>query len=90
LLALRHAARQVDAIELDPDVPELLRGELREFAGGLYDRPEVRVHRAEARAFVQRAHETWDVIDISLVGSFAASTVGVGAVSENYLYTRSF
>jgi hypothetical protein len=88
LLALRHAARQVDAVELDPNVPELLRGEFREFAGGLYDRPEVRVHRAEARAFVQRAQETWDVIDLSLVGSFAASTVGVGAVSENYLYTR--
>jgi Spermidine synthase len=87
LLALRHAARQVDAVELDPNVLELLRGEFREFAG-LYDRPEVRVHRAEARAFVQRAHGAWDIIDLSLTGSFAASTVGVGAVSENYLYTR--
>ena len=88
LLALRHAARQVDAVELDPNVPELLRGEFRDFAGGLYDRPEVRVHRAEARAFVQAAHGTWDVIDLSLVDSFAASAVGVGAVNENYLYTR--
>lgn len=88
LLALRHAARQVDAVELNPNVPELLRGEFRDFAGGLYDRPEVRVHRAEARAFVQAARETWDVIDLSLVDSFAASAVGVGAVNENYLYTR--
>jgi SAM-dependent methyltransferase len=88
LLALRHAARQVDAVELDPNVLELLREEFRDLAGRLYDRPEVRVHRAEARAFVQRAREAWDVIDLSLVGSFAASTVGVGAVSENYLYTR--
>jgi spermidine synthase len=88
LLALRHAARQVDAVELDPNVPKLLRGEFRDFAGGLYDRPDVRVHRAEARAFVQAAHETWDVIDLSLVDSFAASAVGVGAVNENYLYTR--
>src|SRR5436189_2270206 len=46
LLALPHAARQVDAVELDPNVPELLRGEFRDFAGGLYDRSEVRVHRA--------------------------------------------
>jgi SAM-dependent methyltransferase len=88
LLALRHAARQVDAVELNPNVPALLRGEFREFAGGLYDRPEVRVHRAEARAFVQAARGTWDVIDLSLVDSFAASAVGVGAVNENYLYTR--
>ena len=88
LLALRHAARQVDAVELNPNVAELLRGELHDFAGGLYDRPDVRVHRAEARAFVQAAPETWDVIDLSLIDSFAASAVGVGAVSENYLYTR--
>lgn len=88
LLALRHAARQVDAVELDSNVPELLRGKFRDFAGGLYERPEVRVHHAEARAFVQAARATWDVIDLSLVDSFAASAVGVGAVSENYLYTR--
>ena len=67
MLALRHAARQVDAVELDPNVPELLRGEFHDFVGGLYDRPEVRVHHAEARAFVQAAHGTWDVIDLSLV-----------------------
>ncbi len=88
LLALRHAARQVDAVELDPNVLQLLRGEFRDFAGGLYDRPDVRVHRADARAFVQAAHEKWNVIDLSLVDSFAASAVGVGAVGENYLYTR--
>jgi hypothetical protein len=88
LLALRHAARQVDAVELDPNVPALLRGKFHDFAGGLYDRPDVRVHRAEARAFVQAAHGTWDVIDLSLVDSFAASAVGVAAVNENYLYTR--
>jgi spermidine synthase len=88
LLALRHAAKQVDAVELDPNVLQLLRGEFRDFAGGLYDRPEVRVHRADARAYVQATHEKWNVIDLSLVDSFAASAVGVGAVGENYIYTR--
>ena len=88
LLALRHAAWQVDAVELDPNVPQLLRGEFRDFAGGLYDRPEVRLHREDARAFVQAARENWNVIDLSLVDSFAASAVGVGAGGENYLYTR--
>ncbi len=87
LLALRHGARQVDAVELDPNVLNLLRGRLRSFTGALYDRPEVRIHRAEARAFVQAANETWDVIDLSLVDSFAASAAGVGAVGESYLYT---
>jgi SAM-dependent methyltransferase len=88
LLALRHGAQQVDAVELDPNVPQLLRREFRDFAGGLYDRPEVSVHHAEARAFVQAARARWDVIDLTLVDSFAASAVGAGAVGENFLYTR--
>ena len=88
LLALRHGAQRVDAVEIDPNVPQLLRGEFRDFAGGLYDRPEVRIHRADVRAFVQAAQGTWDVIDLSLVDSFAGSAVGLGAVGENYLYTR--
>ena len=88
LLALRHGAQQVDAVELDPNVLELLHGKFRGFAGALYDRPEVRAHRAEARAFVQAARRTWDIIDLSLLDSLAASVVGVGAVGENYLYTR--
>lgn len=88
LLALRHAARQVDAVELDAKVLELVRRTFRDFSGMLYDQPEVRVHRAEARGFMEAASGTWDVIELSLVDSFAAAAVGVGAVGENYLYTR--
>ena len=88
LLALRHAARQVDAVELDANVLDLLRRTFREFSGALYDRPEVRVHRAEARSFMEAASGAWDVVDLSLVDSFAAAAGGVGAVGENYLYTR--
>lgn len=88
LLALRHHARQVDAVELNRNVLDLLHGEFRNFVGGLYDRPGVRVHRAEARTFVQSSRENWDVIDLSLVDSFAGSAMGAGAVAENYLYTR--
>lgn len=88
LTALRHGAQQVDAVELNADVPELLRREFHNFAGGLYDRPEVRLHRAEARAFVQAARESWDVLDLTLLDSFAGSAMGLSAVGENYLYTR--
>lgn len=88
LLALRHGARQVDAVEVDPNVPELLHGQFHDFVGGLYDRPEVRVHLAEARAFVQASHTNWDVIYLPLSGSLAGSTMGVGAVVESYLDTR--
>ena len=88
LMALRHGALRVDAVELNPNVPELLRSEFRDFVGGLYDRPEVRLQRADARAFVQTARGTWDIMDLTLLDSFAGSAVGLSAVGENYLYTR--
>lgn len=88
LLALRHGARHVDAVELDANVVGLLRNTLRDFSGGLYDRSDVDVHIAEGRAFLESADEQWDVIDISLVDSFAAAAVGLGAVNETYLYTQ--
>jgi SAM-dependent methyltransferase len=88
LLALRHGARHVDAIELDPNVVRLLREALRQFSGALFDRADVHVHVAEGRAFLESVDEHWDVIDISLVDSFAAAAVGLGAVNETYLYTQ--
>lgn len=88
LLALRHGARRVDAVELDANIVQLLRETYRDFSGALYKRPEVRIHVADGRAFLEAARRQWDVIDISLVDSFAAAAVGLGAVNESYLYTR--
>lgn len=88
LLALRHGARHVDAVELDPNVVRLLRENFHQFSGGLYDRTDVHVHVAEGRAFLESSEEQWDVLDISLVDSFAAAAVGLGAVNESYLYTQ--
>lgn len=88
LLALRHGAQRVDAVEVDANVVRLLREAFRDFSGGLYDRPDVHVHVAEGRAFLESAPAQWDVIDISLVDSFVAAAVGLGAVNESYLYTK--
>ncbi|HXY52640.1 MAG TPA: hypothetical protein VEI01_24560 [Terriglobales bacterium] len=88
LLALRHGAQRVDAVELDANVIGLLRETFRDFSGAFYDRPDVQVHLAEGRAFLEATPTQWDVIDISLVDSFAAAAVGLGAVNESYLYTR--
>src|SRR3712207_6852078 len=49
LLALRHGAGRVDVVEPDDSVADLLRGELAGFAGGILDRPEVRLHIDSAR-----------------------------------------
>ena len=52
LQALYHSAASIDAVELDHNVIDLVRQRFHEFAGDLYTRPEVHVHEAEARGFV--------------------------------------
>jgi spermidine synthase len=87
LQALFHGAERIDAVELNPQVIALVETEHRDFAGGLYGLPEVRVHAAEARSFVARGPARWDLIQIPLLDSFGAAVTGAHSLSESYLYT---
>lgn len=85
--ALWHGAGRVDAVELNPQVLELVADEFAGFSGGLYRRPDVAVHRAEARGFLAGATRRWDLIQVALLDSFTASAAGTHALSESHLYT---
>jgi spermidine synthase len=87
LLALYHRAPRIDAIELNAQFVRLVRERHADFAGGLYNRPEVRVHVAEARSFVIRSGERYDLIQLPLLDSFAAAASGTLSLSESYIYT---
>ena len=87
LQAIVHHAARIDAVELNPQVVRLVAATHADFAGGIYRRPEVRIHVAEARSFVAGATARWDLIQIPLLDSLAASTAGVHGLSEGYLYT---
>ncbi len=87
LRALRHGAVAVDAVELDPVVAELMTRPLAEFAGEVYGQRGVRLHVAEARAFVARTSERYDLVQVALVDGFGAATAGLHALDESFLYT---
>ena len=87
LQAVYHGAAKTDAVELDPNVADLLTGELREFSGWEYLQDRVSLHIADARAFVAARPERYDLIQVSLVDSAGAASAGVYALSESYLYT---
>ncbi|HIE50906.1 MAG TPA: SAM-dependent methyltransferase [Armatimonadetes bacterium] len=87
LQALYHRAERVEAVELNPQVVQLVRGEQGDFADHLYDQPEVQVYVAEARGFLETTREKYDLIQLALLDSFSASSAGVYALSESYLYT---
>lgn len=87
LQALYHQARAVDAVELNPRVLEMVQDRFATFSGRPYSQPGVRVHSAEARGFVAGGNEHYDLIQLSLVDAYGASSAGLHALSESYLYT---
>jgi spermidine synthase len=87
LLALYHHAARIDAVELNPQSVRLVRNTFADFAGHLYDRPDVHVHLAEGRGFVAGTRRHYDVIQLPLLDSFAATAAGTLSLSESYIYT---
>ena len=87
LQALYKQASHIDAVELNPQVVELVNMEFADFTGALYDHPGVMVHYGEARGFVSASSRRYDLIQVALLDSFSASSAGLYALSENYLYT---
>jgi hypothetical protein len=77
----------VTGVELDPNIIDLMRGSLRTFSGRVYDAPGVRVVCTEGRSFFETTDQRFDLIDLALVDSFAASAAGTNALDESYLYT---
>jgi len=87
LLALYNGAARIDAVELNPQITELVKVTYADFAGHLYDDSRVTVYTKEARGFVAQSSDQYDLIHIGLLDSFAASGSGVQALNESYLYT---
>lgn len=88
LQAQYHDAGAVDAVELNPDIADLVQQQLGQFSGWPLMRNRVRVHVEEARGFLANRDSRYDLIQISLLDSASASSAGLMALSENYLYTR--
>jgi SAM-dependent methyltransferase len=80
-------AASVDAVEINPDIADIVRNRFREFSGGLYDDPRVRLHIEDGRSFIRNTDQTFDLLQISLVDTWAAASSGGYSLTENYLYT---
>ena len=87
LQAQYHAVNKIDAVELNPQIVDLLQNDYADFSGGLYKPLNSNIHITEARGFVSNTKELYDLIQISLLDSFSASSAGLYALSESYLYT---
>ncbi len=86
--ALVFGAGQVDAVEINPIIADdVMRGQFRDYSGGIYTNPRVSVTIDDGRSFVKRTANRYDVIQASLVDTWAATAAGAYTLTENTLYT---
>ena len=86
--ALTFGAHHIDAVEINPIIAnDVMRGQFREFSGGIYTNPRVTVTIDDGRSFVRRTTNRYDVIQASLVDTWAATAAGAYTLTENTLYT---
>ncbi|WP_430815488.1 hypothetical protein [Carboxylicivirga sp. RSCT41] len=88
LMALQDGATEVHAVEVNPSINKMMTdGFLQEFSGDIYNDDRVRVVSEDARAYVRRFENYFDVIYSLSSNSFAALASGSFALAENYLFT---
>ena len=88
LVALRRGATAVTGVDVNRAVIATMQDRYRDYSGALYDDPRVTVVADEARSFVRRSSEQYDVIVMTVVDSWAALQSGAYSLSESYLYTE--
>ena len=86
--ALVFGAQRVDGVEINPIIADdVMRDRFRDFSGGIYTNPRVRIAVDDGRSFVRRSSDRYDVIQASLVDTWAATAAGAYTLTENTLYT---
>jgi hypothetical protein len=88
LRAVANGANSVNAIEINPLIANtVMRGTHADYSYHLYERPDVHLHVADGRSWIRASKEKYDVIQMTLVDTWASTAAGAFALSENNLYT---
>ena len=88
LRAVANGSPSVTGIEINPTiVSNVMRGRYADYSYHLYDRPQVHIHVQDGRSYIRSATETYDVVQMTLVDTWASTAAGAFALSENNLYT---
>jgi hypothetical protein len=88
LSALVFDQHSVTGVEINKAIVNALDVEFARFTGLITKHPKVKLVNQEARNFIARSKGKYDIIQVSLIDTWAATAAGAFALSENSLYTR--
>jgi hypothetical protein len=87
LSALAFNQKRVTGVEINDAILDLVNRRFGDFTGHLDRDPRVRFVNDEARSFIARLNDQADIIQISLIDTWAATASGAFVLTENSLYT---
>lgn len=87
LLAILAGVKEIEAVEINPDLVKIVR-ETAGFNGGIYlDFPGVKVIVEEGRSYLKRQKRQYDIIFMSLPVTNTSRSIEGYSLTENYLFT---
>jgi len=86
--ALASGSHDITGVEINPIIATtIMRERFPERSNYLYLRPDVHIFVEDGRSFVRRSEDRYQVIQATLVDTWASTAAGAFALSENSLYT---
>jgi hypothetical protein len=86
--AVANGSPSVTGIEINPTIAnDVMRDRYAEYSFHLYELPQVHIHVQDGRSYIRSSHEKYDVVQMTLVDTWASTAAGAFALSENNLYT---
>ena len=86
--ALASGSRDITAVEINPIIAnDVMRDKFARESHYIYTHPGVDLHIEDGRSFVRRSDQKYQVLQATLVDTWASTAAGAFALSENNLYT---
>ena len=88
LRALSNGSPRITGIEINPIIAnDVMRRRYSDYSFHLYQRPQVHIEVTDGRSFIRSSRDQFDVLQMTLVDTWASTAAGAFALSENNLYT---
>ena len=87
LTALAFDSKQITGVDIHPVIVDLIKNKYAKFTGNIFNKDKVHITVSEGRSYLEVEKKTYDIIQIPLIDSWAATVAGAFAMAENSIYT---
>jgi hypothetical protein len=87
LTAMLFGQKHVTAVEINSNILDVVNGRFGDYSGHLDRDPRVTLVNDEARSWLARGTERFDIVQLTFIDTWAATAAGAYVLTENSLYT---